>query len=180
MRAGENFVDPINAAILVSKGDADAQLLRSAVRGIISEMDGETTLAWRLAGIIEALRPFVDVIDPSEANRMAHRMVAGILADDLDRGGAGVAALAGRLTRGDAVKLAHAIMDAMDKTSNWNSLGALGIALKGAAKQVGENPELLSAALKRAKGLARPPCEAVGLLASRNQLPVLVDLLKWG
>jgi len=119
------------------------------------------------------------LIDPSEANRMAHRIVPGILADGHGRGGPGVAALAGRLTRGDAIKLAHTVLDAMEKTSNSPTLGALGIALKGAAKQAGENPDLLSAAVKRAKKLARPPCEALAFLAGRNQLPVLVDLLKW-
>jgi len=49
--------DPIIAAILVSKGHANAQLLRSALRRILSAMDGEQMFAWELAIRSDDLRP---------------------------------------------------------------------------------------------------------------------------
>lgn len=138
----------------------------------------------RLEEIGKALGSMAEHLSPAEARWAFPVIVRMILEENSNEIDAmGLPDIARRISRDEARGVIDQILrhlELLQGSRNGPAKQAvLGSGLAALTTTVGEDPALFRATVRRIRPLSRPPCAAAAHLAARENLPELIELLKW-
>jgi len=138
----------------------------------------------RLEEISKALGSLAEHLSPAEARWAFPMIVLTITEDSNDEVDAiGLPDIARRISRDEARGFIDQILRHLEllqgRRNGPAKQAVLGSGLAALTTTVGEAPALFRATVRRIRPLSRPPCAAAARLAARENLPELIELLKW-
>lgn len=132
----------------------------------------------------KALGSLAEYLSPAEARWALPGIVRTILKDSGNEVDAiSLPDIARRISRNEARGFIEPMLRHLESLQGRRDGPAkqavLGSGLAALTTTVGEDPALFRATVRRIRPLSRPPCAAAAHLAARENLPELIELLKW-